>query len=271
MKPAMCTKMTADMDLFGALKTAGMIGYEGVEIFCVPNQLPVDTPPDTVRRAREILDHYGCRTVCLATYAGGAGRLTAETGEAFLQDVRSYMAMADVLGCRLIRVGVAPVPSAQAGPEVWSNAGRWLNEVCRMTAAVGMRPVVETHAGQLADSAPGCLRLIEAAGHDNLAFTWDAGSLAPDLEVDYGPAAIATVKERIAYAQVNDFRRSDGRRVYVFTGEGEVDNASMIRGLRAVGYDGFVGAESHRPPDEWYDSRGVAEREYRLMSRLLQS
>lgn len=87
--------------------------------------------------------------------------------------------------------------------------------------------------------------------------------------VDYGRAAIAALGDRIVYAQVNDFRRVGEKHEYVFTGEGDVDNTLMLRGLRQVGYEGYVGAENHRLPDERYDSRGIAEREHRLLRQLL--
>lgn len=270
MKIAMCTKMTADQDLLTSIRIAGMIGYDGIEIFCVPNQLPVETPLNVVQQAKDIADHYGLKVVNLATYVGGAGQLSEEKGQAFLADLRAYLAMASILNCQLLRVGTVTVPSALADAGVWANAGRWLKQACRIASEQGASLVIETHANQLADSLAGCRKLLEVTSEPNLKLTWDAGSMAVDPQVDYGPKAIAALAEHIAYAQINGFRSTPTGRVQVFTDESEVDNAAVIRGLRAIGYEGYIGAESHRQPDEWYDSRGVAEREHWLLRQLVQ-
>lgn len=270
MKLAMCTKMTTDLDLFQSLRVAGMIGYDGVEIFCVDRHLPVSTPAEVARRARDVTDHYGLTVVCLATYVGGLGRLSEETGTAFLADLRAYLELAAIFGCSLLRVGTVATPSARADAEMWANAGRWLKQACRLAGERGASLVIETHVNQLGDSLAGCRRLLAETDEPNLGFTWDAGSMAVDPTVDYGPAAIAALGKRILYAQVNDFRRVGGECHYVFTGEGEVDQTGVLRALRGIGYDGYVGAESHRPLDEWFDSRGTAEREHWLLRQLLQ-
>jgi sugar phosphate isomerase/epimerase len=270
MKLAMCTKMTTDLDLLQSLRVAGTIGYDGVEIFCIANHLPVNAPADLARQARAIADHYSLSVVTLATYLGGLGGLSEETGASFLAGLRAYLDLAAILGCSLLRVGTVSAPSATADAATWANTGQWLRQACDLAAGYGASLVIETHANQLGDSLSGCQRLLEAAAEaPNLGFTWDAGSMAPDPTVDYGPVAIAALGARILYAQVNDSRRVGDKREYVFTGDGEVDNGLMLRGLRQIGYDGYVGAESHRPADEWYDSRGVAEREHWLMRQLL--
>jgi L-ribulose-5-phosphate 3-epimerase len=268
MKIAACTKMLGDYDLLQTLRIVGMIGYQGVEIFCTPQHLPADVSDSTLREARRIADGYGVEVVCLATYVGG-GKPDQTNWERDLAAFRRYAQIGEVLGTRHLRIGLLRRADVQASPEIMDRYAAWARDACRVAAERGQSGVFETHEGQIADSAAACLDLLARVDAPNVGITWDPGSLAVDPAIECGPKAVRQLGAAIRYVQLHDFVRTATSRRYVFSGEGVVDYVGTIAGLREIGFDGYIGAECHRPTDDWYDGRGLAEQEYRRILPLL--
>ncbi|WP_027260065.1 sugar phosphate isomerase/epimerase family protein [Leisingera aquimarina] len=83
-------------------------------------------------------------------------------------------AQARVWGAPKMRTFAGQQASAAATPDERRQTIRALREVCTIAAGHGLRLLVETHPGSLADTLPSTCDLIDAVNHDALMINFDA-------------------------------------------------------------------------------------------------
>jgi len=151
----------------------------------------------------------------------------ASSGEAVensLEDARRYLGLKDVFECRLIRVFVGGVGSAEATGEHWERALDGLSRLARMYEGSGVTFVVETHSNQLPDSPESCLKLMKELGE---------GSIRLNYQNMDGPAAdeLGRLYEWVSHCHVSRTQKWQDR------------SADVVRELAKRGYDGTVTVE----------------------------
>lgn len=270
MKVGICSKILQERPLEEAVREAGKIGYEGVEVFGVEKHLPPDTPPERAKKAAELASELGVEFVTLCTYVGGFDRKTDEECEKGLEDFRKYVELARLTGSTMIRV--TPTYVGHDGLESITEDEKkrfaeWTRRCAELARDERLRIVLENNISMIA-TVKGTVEVLELIDMENVGVNYDPGNI---FRVDdgYGWEAVKAFGERIFNVQIKDVRR-EGDDIHLLLGEGEVDYHSVVEALNAAAYEGFVTAECHREPDEKMSDVEIAEHEFEAITALLE-
>ncbi|MBM3465506.1 MAG: sugar phosphate isomerase/epimerase [Armatimonadetes bacterium] len=235
---------------------AARIGYEGLEIR--NSQLDVDHPPDRWREVKQALDANRLTPCCLVADSAIEGRFTPRFD--------AYLDLALKIGAAKIRPSIgsiAQIPVAQAAAD--------------RAAAYGVTLVQFVHHGTPFASPDGCLDMLRRINRRNVGLAFEPGNLVWEGH-DYGPATIRRLAPFIVHAEVqNIVLTDDGVPVSARGGHvryknlrldshGGIDFAAVIRGLKDIGYDGWLVV--HSPNFDGLDPLDYARASHDYLRRL---
>lgn len=247
MKLGLCTWFSDEIALEEAVPLASRLGFQGIEIAGFADEI------DSERRARlrRSLDANGIELVSVSAAVPFARNqhtlnlhsIDPETRERSVGFVCDCVDLAADLKCPLVYVAsVAKGPPG--GPDPRALMSDCLRVCAEYATRKGVRLAVEHFpAGEL-PSLKDCIDLVSAIGSPNLGVLADAGHLRLTREaMEVPPAA----KGLLMHAHVNN---NDGVNDGHWPPEkGEItkeDYLRFVRGLRAVGYDGYLSLEVAR-------------------------
>lgn len=266
------SKVVQDLPLRECIQVAASLGYSGLELFGVPNHLPLDTPLQDAAAAAELCQDLGLRVVTICTYAGGFGDAGDRECERQLDSFRRYVDLAHVLDCDMIRLDPEGLPSERRLREDhWLRSAYYLGAAADIGLSEGVRLLIENHE-KMTGTIDDTLRLLHLIDRPNVVVNFDPANLYRSGG-PYGAEGVAKLFPWIANVQVKDARREGDARpggAYdVLLGEGEVDHRSYVDALLERGYDGFFMCECHKFPTPELPSREIARREGEWLRRLL--
>jgi len=176
-----------------------------------------------------------------------------------VERVKQEVHLAHALGAKRMRHDVAWRPATESGIADYARALPALVAACRdiaeYAAALGVVTSVENH-GYFVQHSDRVLQLVEAVDHPNFRMTIDIGNF---LCVDEDP--VAAVRKCLPVASmihVKDFyvrrqRQSPGKGFFqtagghwlrgAIVGQGDLPVATMLRDIRASGYEGDISVE----------------------------
>jgi len=245
------------------LVAARDLGYRGVEIRGIGRELHAPAlpflAPEAVAATRQQLESLQLTVPCLAT---GCGLAKADQDEAanFMQ-VAEYIALAQSLGTPYVRVMLddAPTPSADIDEAL---ARRQLQKLLPLAANADVTLLVET-SGAFADSAR-LAALVADINDAHLAVLWDV--LHPWRNFGESPATtLANIGKLVRHVHVKDY--ADGG--YHLVGTGEMPLKEMVKGLQAIGYDGYYSLEWVRRWDASLEEPALAFAQYTYAMKSL--
>lgn len=266
MKITLCTKVTNDLTLEETAAVAAESGYWGLEIFGFEEHLPPTTPLKRVEELARLLDDLGLGVNVLATYVGPYDAASDEETQQHLEDTRTYCRFADILGADYVRQGTGRVSPPDATDEQWERTAQGLRAAAEVCAEFGKSIVLETHANQLVETADSTLKLIGMVDRPNVKVTWDPSNHHCG-GFDYGPTAAHKLAEFIVNVHVKDVAND---RTQTLLGEGDVDWASVMRGLEEIGYDGHIGVECHAAKTEQMGGAEIVAIEIATLRKFLE-
>lgn len=266
MKTAICSKILSDLDLEAAVKVSAQIGYEGVEIFGFERHLPQSINPDRLKKTKSLLDSLGIKVVCIATYLGRYSQISDSESEKQFNEFKKYVDIAKLLESLYIRQWCGGPSPQKASIENWKKAAHWLKKAGEYASAFGIKVVLETQSGTLIETVEASLKLLEMVSHKSVMLTYDPANIYT-IGKEYGESEIQKLKGVIAHVHLKDMDLEADER-YRILGDGKVDLASVINGLRAIGYDGYIAADCHKTPNDQYDSIDIAKHEYERLKTL---
>jgi sugar phosphate isomerase/epimerase len=132
---------------------------------------------------------------------------------------------------------------AGAGPlsALWSAA--------QSCAAAGLPLLLENEPGFLAGTGAETRALLDAVGHENLHANWDPLNGNEHDEPSLS-AALRDLFPHVGHVHVKNGRLAPGER-FARCGplaDGDIDWRAHLRLLRSLGYDGWLGVETHYEP-----------------------
>jgi sugar phosphate isomerase/epimerase len=233
---------------------ASEIGYRAL---CIrPSQMTVQTPDEEIRRMRQILDVVGLRAsmVCLHTSIPAN---TPDAGQP-LRDLSRDVAVAEMLGARLIRIAIKTEEDV-----------RWAQRAADQARERGICLVHQTHTDSPFETIDQCLEMVARIGRPNFGLTVEPANLLLCGQ-GYGPEAIKRLGPHILNVYVQNLRRVEegGDRIQTNRGvvhyqrlivgeEGGIDFDRFFQGLRSIHYEGFV--TIHQPYVEGMGARQLAQ------------
>ena len=169
---------------------------------------------------------------------------------------------AAVVGHRIVTGEVKNLPEG-VSPEVgWETCIANVRKVCEHAESEGVCFGVEPGPYCLVSTTEDVERLLSEVGSDSLRVNYDGGNLwaggsdATDAVKRLGPKTV--------HVHVKDYSRALGKETAL--GDGDVDYATVIRELRAVGYDGWLVIERERTEDPEADLRKAVSRLREILS-----
>jgi sugar phosphate isomerase/epimerase len=281
-KVGLSTKVVADRSMREAAEIAARIGYTGLEIFGVPNHLPVGTTVAQARDLRRIFDDLGLRTVTICSYVGGFAEGSDAEACSELEAFRSYLDVANELGCGMVRLWADKLGRGVKTPreDHFLRAAHYLAIAADLAQDAGVRVLLENHLA-MTINADMTLKLLRLIDRPNVVVNFDPGNMFLAHE-QYGRAATLRLRPYIGNVQVkeggsgappsndpHDTTLSRGGTYDLLLGEGDIDHMSYLRPLRESGYDGYYMAECHKTPTAEWPSDRIAEHEHGKLVELL--
>jgi len=232
------------------------IGYRGVELR--RTQVSPDTPPEEVARTGRTVERAGLEVTCIT--ARGVSLRDRETFGLF----RRYVDLARALGCKLMKVG-GEVP--------------WLRKAADYAAGYGITLAANIHIRTPFETVSSALECLREVGRSNYRLIYDPAHLFVAGE-EYGPGAIRKLADHICYVAVQCPKKVSPKQGSLFYKgfaygqglpgeEGTPDLASVFRGLRQIGYGGWVSVVE--PKREGMDGRQLARLFYERLIRTIEA
>ncbi|MCO8254957.1 sugar phosphate isomerase/epimerase [Haladaptatus sp. AB618] len=278
MKIAVFTKMFGDRRLDEVIDVASNLDYDAVEVMCREPHFGVETSNERARDIADRLDANDLEVACLATYTGKyVGKSEAEC-EAALDRLTRFLELGEILDCPRVRHGPGGPPSRDADDDAYRTGAKWMRRAADVAADYDATLLMEIHSNTIIESAADAERLLDAIGRENVGVIHDAGNMYIS-DVGYGRESVERLGDDLRHVHVKDERRcadsgpeQPGRfeletchGVEAFEprllGTGDVDHAPLFEALAERGYDGYITAECHRPPDDARSATDIARHE----------
>ncbi|WP_127588757.1 sugar phosphate isomerase/epimerase family protein [Paenibacillus koleovorans] len=168
----------------------------------------------------------------------------AETEHAFRK--------AKLIGAAAIRVGVAGYDGSTPYPELYEKTVRYLKEAEQMAKQFGVKGLVETHHNTISPSASLAHRLVSHCDSDHIGVLFDPGNMVHE-GYEHWRMGLELLGPYLAHVHVKNTgwfengQREDGtvrwESRWAPLAAGSVDFAAVLKHLKAVGYDGWLGVE----------------------------
>jgi sugar phosphate isomerase/epimerase len=287
MRISLVSKVLQDRSAEEVIDTAARCGYDGVEWFCLPHQLPPDTPEQRVRDLAARTRDSGLETACLSTYVGGFADLPDPACAEQLDDFQRYIAMAVELECPLLRIWPDSMGRTLREPvslQVLQRVSGYLQYAADMAADAGKSIAVEMHLTIGADAIL-LGQLLMLMDRPSAGVIYDPANLylakRPHLLSD--SPELEALAHRIFHVQLKDGDLAlptpahlaaeptlrFGGSFDLLLGEGKVDLQGALADLRRTGYDAWISVETHAFPRPHLDSPAIAAHEIQTVRRLL--
>ena len=262
------TMATPEFDVFEALRFFKKLGLDGAEIVVqtgYESGIPYEADDAFVRRVREEADALGLAVAATTPYLNRYNDLDEAVRQKEVAMLKRVIDMTRILGGGSIRIYGGAFQDEETDPDGAKLAQlvKSLRECGDYAAQYGIRLSIENHFGTMTTTAHRTMEVIKAIGHPNVGILYDQANLAFFPAEEY-EEALALQKDHIFYVHVKDlvYRggkpqkfRSDSvshiseeiRTVYSrFPGDGVLDWPAILRGLRDIGYDGWLSLEYER-------------------------
>ncbi|MDO4546901.1 MAG: AMP-binding protein, partial [Clostridia bacterium] len=240
MKIAFSTLGCPDFDWVDIYSMAKDFHFDGIELRGLGKDInPFSAAPFSERRIDKTvarLERLGIEIPCLSS---GCALKFADEAEATNADLREYVALADRLGSKYIRILADRQPDV-TGPVDDEYIVSRLKEIARFTDGTNVTLLVETN-GVYADTAR-LRRLLDAVGDSKVAALWDVHH--PYRFFHESPrTTVENLGKYIKYMHVKDSVMQDGVVSYRMLGEGDLPIREMLDAASDMGYDGYVSLE----------------------------
>jgi len=250
------------LDLVSFVRKAAALGYRAVELMGTRPQLSVRDGDDAQSAAsREAAAQSGVEIATIAAYTNFTlGRDTEIPSiEIQVAYVRSLAEVAARLGARVLRIFTGYATETEGYARDWDLCVRAVRECAEATAPCGVTLGVQNHhdVGVGVDSY---VEFLDEVGHPNCRAMFDPWSIAlhgtdlKDAARRLAPRMVQTTLAdylrlpRYAYLPgLVNYKRLDDMVRAVPLGEGFMDLAGFMAGLREGGFQGYVAYEMCSP------------------------
>jgi sugar phosphate isomerase/epimerase len=243
---------------------AAGLGYPMVELMAKrPHLSPLDWPDARLDSLRLFCEKCRIGVACVAGYThftAGAEAAEVPMREMQLQYVESLARMAQRLHCPLVRVFTAYEREDLPLAAQWQRTVEGIRECCDRAAPFGVTIGIQNHH-DLAVHSKALAEMLHDIGRPNCKLMFDPWS--PCLRGEELFETARSLAPHTAYTTLADYVRLPRYRYRpdlinyrhepedlvraVPMGDGEIDSATFLRGLRAGGFDGPAAYEMCSP------------------------
>lgn len=277
MKVSLFSGMFKAFPLETAIESAAAIGYAGIEIMVGFGADHLDVKCSQQRAAeigRIAADHNLAICQIYTTLGGNVlgGQKQRDQG---LDDVARFLEIGDAMSCKMLKVTAGRLKNSAFQAEEARTVADWIGRACDRAAKHDARIAAEIHFGQYCETVDMAMRMIGLVDRPNFGVIHDAGNLHISGD-SYGEDSMRRLGQRIFHVHIKDMVRAApddpaahdypaGRFKRALLGEGNVDHLSLFRGLKRMGYNGYLSCEATGGDDPV----AVAKHEYAEVQKLL--
>lgn len=228
MKTAFCTNVFPLEDHPEACIELKKAGFDAVELW------PQYLEPRTIEQIYKEVTDLGLQVAQVCPYFNVTG--TEEQLEASYRMAEQYVAYANALNCKNIRVFTGDVSVREATPKQYNQGVEGLKTIC----GIGKDKmfVLETHPGSLMETPETTLRLIEAVGCDNLRVNLQV----PMCQCEHDPYTCAEMLgEYTVHLHAHNWKGDTNNLVCL--ADGDYDFGKFLSILVDKGFNGFISIE----------------------------
>lgn len=259
---------TPEFDVFEALRFFAELGLDGAEVIIqsgFQSGIPYEADDIFVQKVRDCADGLGLKIAATTPYLNRYNNLDEEIRRMETEQLKRVIDMTRILGGESVRIYGGAFGDEETDPDGMKLAQlvKSLRECGDYAARYGIVLSVENHFGTMTTTAHRTMEIIHAVDHPNVGVLYDQANLAFFPAEEY-EEALELQKGHINYVHVKDlvYRggtpqkfRSDNvshiseeiRTVYSrIPGDGVLDWPAILRGLKQIGYDGWLSLEYER-------------------------
>lgn len=240
MKISFSTLACPDFSWTDIYSMAKDLGFDGIEVRGLGEDIyAVKAKPFTdeqLPKTTEKLTRLGLEIPCLSS---GCCLKFADRYDSNIEEIKSYVALAEKLGTPYIRIlaDLNPAPEGEVDDELVLRALKTLTEVAERSQVTLL---VETN-GVYADTKR-LRKLLDNVGSDYVGALWDIHHPYRYCG-ESGRDTVANLGKYIKFMHVKDSVIIDGQPHYKMMGEGDMPLSEMFDALSAINYDGYVSLE----------------------------
>jgi sugar phosphate isomerase/epimerase len=265
-----------------AVEHVARIGYKHVELRSHESQLPPRISTQRVGEIARLMRDNGLTVSCLATFSGDYSRKDEAGCEETFAEFQRYTEHAHALGCPLVRHWSGWEPSRSVSAEAYERSVRWMRRAAEHAGIHGVKAALEIHHGTLVDELDAIERYLRDVNHPAVGVMHDAANMYHD-GIDHGRRSIVRLGPHILSVHFKDVAELlDDSHPAAFSyrgrllchrpiGAGGVDQWSIARGLREIGYQAFGTVESAvGKAGAFTDPYELARREYAALRAIIE-
>ena len=245
------------------IEGARKYGYNGVELRVEAGHahgLELDTPPETLARARSTFTQAGVEISCVATSLRFSMAEDSERAAA-VEKLKAYVSFAQALGSPYLRVFGGQMPEGVEPAGVIDYISDSLGEGVEAAEDTSVTILIETH-DSLSHTAY-VREILKQVYSEKLGVLWDVAH--PVRHLESIEDAFDNIAPHVRHVHVHDLSYLEGRTKYeaVALGEGFVPHDRAIGFLNHEGFQGHLSVElMNVDPDEVLPQYSEKLREY---------
>ncbi len=256
MKTALFSGMFKPQPIETAIEKAAEVGYDAIEIMVgfEGDHLDVGCTPERADEIHGVARDNGI-DICLIYASMGREILTdPQKARGDLDDVNRFLDIGDRMSCKMLKVTAGRLKDNAFKDDEARVVADWLAEACDRAAAHDSRIVAEIHFGQYCETVAMGRKIIDLVDRPNFGVIHDAGNLHITGDI-YGEDSVDVLGDRIFHVHVKDMVATSaddqaghdylvGRFKRSPLNAGDVDHTSLLRGLKKIGFDGYLSCEA---------------------------
>lgn len=268
MKIAGHTMGTPEYSLPEAIRLFSAMGLDGIEIIVQADgyrcALGLDDGAEVMETVGKLVAEAGLEVACLTPYMNRFNSLDESERVADCADLKKVIDMALLLGAPSIRVYGGKLVTGEADPDGaklgWLVAS--MRECGEYARGRGIKLCLENHFGTMTTTAARTAEVLRAIDHPNVGALYDQANIAFFPAEEY-TEALGLLSGKIFHVHIKDLVYREGAGALTCTevfkiaesertvrsripGEGILDWPAILKGLKGLGYDGWLSLEYER-------------------------
>jgi sugar phosphate isomerase/epimerase len=254
------------------LKHAANLGFDGVELFGMPEEYPRVRSAQTELRKR--IEDHGLVVASIQSLPGGLGNGHPASAysicrKAYVAYIREMLDLAVELGCEAMGVWAGELFGSGPSQQSIGYMAEVYAECAELAKNVGIPLVLEAEPVQQANTPEVWFRILKSADNPYLRALCDFAH----INVLSGQNPLGLLKELQPYIGYTHLAGNDGTRTriesrsstHLALGEGSMDWKAMLNQILAAGYDGWLDVDVWEHPDPF----GATEASKRALDEFL--
>ena len=249
-----------------AITRIAKLGFKGVELIAWDRRvLDEYYTSNRIKDLRELLESLGLELTEFVSTPRGMASLRKEDQDAALEHFKKLVEVTSRFDTKIVNT-VSPWPFQTRPPDIkerplmqvfsydirydqdmdaiWESYVNLMRKFADVVEAAGLRYAVEPHPFRLVSNVDGMLRLVDQVGSKAIGMNWDPSHLFPSGET---PAVgILRLKGRVFHTHISD--NDAVTNCHWRPGTGKIDWESVLRALKAVGYNYVLSLELEDAP-----------------------